>query len=89
VQSNIIIALDILTPKNRINPDFLQIPLFLQSNFGLLLFSNLVSMTPGTLSVDIIDNKKILLVHVLYNNNNQQVLDELEKLQKKIKRIVN
>jgi len=87
VESNLIIAYDILTPKMRANPVFLRIPLFLQSDFGLLLYSNLISMTPGTLSIDIIENKKILLVHVLYDKGEENLQLEFKNLQEKIKRI--
>lgn len=87
VESNLIIAYDILTPKMRANPVFLRIPLFLQSDFGLLLYSNVVAMTPGTLSIDIIENKKILLVHVLYDKGEENLQLEFRNLQEKIKRI--
>ena len=88
VESNLIIAYDILTPtKMRANPVFIRVPLFLQSNLGLLLYSNIISMTPGTLSIDILEDRKILLVHVLYNKGEEKLQKEFEKLQKKINRI--
>ena len=62
VQSNIYIAYDILTPRMHTNPGFVWVPLKLDSDFGILLFSNLLSMTPGTLSVDLSGDKKKLLV---------------------------
>lgn len=88
VKSNLVIAYDILRPKSRVNPAFIKVPLFLQSNIGLLLFSNLISMTPGTLSMDIIENKKVLLVHVLYDKGVDEMQLEFQQLQKKINRIV-
>jgi multisubunit Na+/H+ antiporter MnhE subunit len=87
VESNLIIAYDILTPKMRGNPVFLRVPLFLESNLGLLLFSNLISMTPGTLSIDIDENRKILLVHVLYSKGEDKMQEEFKRLQKKISRL--
>jgi len=88
VKSNLIIAYDILSPKSRINPAFIRVPLFIQSNIGLLLFSNLLSMTPGTLSIDIVENRKVLLVHVLYDKGIEQMQHEFQRLQKKINRLV-
>jgi multicomponent Na+:H+ antiporter subunit E len=88
VKSNVVIAYDILTPKSRVNPAFIRVPLFLQSDTGLLLFSNLLSMTPGTLSIDIIENRKVLLVHVLYDKGEDEMQLEFQRLQKKINRIV-
>ena len=71
IQSNLIIAFDILTPKMRTKPDFIYVPITIESDFGLLLFSNLVSMTPGSLSIDMNKEKTILEIHVLYNQNKE------------------
>ena len=87
VKANLIIAYDILTPSLSIKPGFIKVPLTLKSNFGMLLFSNLLSMTPGSLSIDIADDKKTMLVHVLYQTTEEKMLKELEGMQDKIKRI--
>jgi multisubunit Na+/H+ antiporter MnhE subunit len=87
VEANLYIAYDILTPRLRIKPGFIKVPLTLKSNFGLLLFSNLLSMTPGSLSIDITDDKKTILVHVLYETTQDDMLKEFNIIQNKIKRI--
>jgi len=87
VKANLIIAWDILTPRLKTNPAFLEVPLTIQSDMGLLLFSNLLSMTPGTMTFDISEDKKTLRAHVLYFVSEEIVLRELERFQKKIKRI--
>ena len=87
VEANLYIAYDILTPRLRIKPGFIKVPLTLKSNFGLLLFSNLLSMTPGSLSIDITDDKKTMLVHVLYETTEDDMLKEFKVIQDKIKRI--
>lgn len=88
VQANLIIARDILTPGTKIKPAFLEVPVTIRSNSGLLLFSNLLSMTPGTLSIDIIKNKEFVLVHILFYSSETSALAEFEYFQRKIKRIV-
>lgn len=87
VKANFYIAWDILTPRMRINPAFMEVPVTLESDFGLLLFSNLISMTPGTLSLDISEDKKIVYVHVLYYKTDEIILKEFFEMQEKIKRI--
>lgn len=86
-KANFFIAYDILTPRMRMNPAFLEVPVKLESDFGLLLFSNLISMTPGTLSLDISEDKKIVWVHVLYHKTDDAMLEEFFEMQEKIKRI--
>lgn len=89
VQSNIYIAYDILTPRLRSTPDIIKVPLQIESDFGLLLFTNLLSMTPGTLTIDICEGKKELLVHVLYSKNKESVMFEINEIQQKIQQIIN
>lgn len=87
VTANIYIAYDILTPKMHTSPGFIRIPLTIVSRPGLLLFSNLLSMTPGTLTIEISPDRKTILVHVLYGKNEKKLVREIKKTQEKIKRI--
>ena len=87
VQSNIYIAYDILTPKMHTDPCLIKVPLYLMSDFNLLVFSNLLSMIPGTLSIDMTDDKTFLEVHVLYKKDKNKMLAEIQKIQEKINRI--
>lgn len=87
VQANMFIAYDILTPKMHTKPAFMEVPVHLKTDAGLLLFSNLLSMTPGTLSVDVSKDKKILVVHVLYYSTEELMQKDFNGMQQKIKRI--
>ncbi|MFW6246016.1 MAG: Na+/H+ antiporter subunit E [Tangfeifania sp.] len=85
--ANIYIAWDILTPKMRMKPAFMEIPVNLETDLGLLLFSNLLSMTPGTISMDISEDKKTVYVHVLYYKSDEIMLSDFSRMQDKINRI--
>lgn len=89
VQSNLYIAYDILTPKMRSKPDFIIVPITIKSDFGLLLFSNLVSMTPGSLTIDIDKEKSFIEIHILYYQNKEKVLKEIKLIQDKINYLLN
>jgi multicomponent Na+:H+ antiporter subunit E len=87
VEANFYIAWDILTPKMHTKPAFMEIPVTLKTDLGLLLFSNLLSMTPGTLSMDISEDKKTVLIHVLYYSTDDIMFKDFNRIQEKIKRI--
>ena len=87
VQANLYIAYDILTPNLKVNPSFIKVPLVLKSEFGMLLFSNLLSMTPGSLSIDITQDRQYMWVHVLYRTTDEEMLLEFQDIQDKINRI--
>jgi multisubunit Na+/H+ antiporter MnhE subunit len=84
VKSNLVVAYDIITPRMRTNPGFIDVPIRIRSDFGLLLFSNLVAMTPGTLSIDISPDKRSLLVHILYKHQEEGIRRNLAGIQEKI-----
>jgi len=88
IQANFYIAYDILTPNMNPEPGFVNIPLVLTSDGAILLYSNLVSMTPGTLSTDISDDKKCIEIHVLYLKNKEAKVEaELMALQNRITKL--
>jgi multisubunit Na+/H+ antiporter MnhE subunit len=87
ISANLFIAYDILTPRMRTNPGMIEVKLKLSSNFGILLFSNLVSMTPGTLSMDLDREKSSLLVHLLYMDRREATEKELERIMKLIRQL--
>ena len=80
VVANLYIAWDILTPRIRINPGVIEVETGTKKDLGLLLLSNLVSMTPGTLSIDIDPSKERLQIHVLYMDKKEETLKEIEKM---------
>jgi multicomponent Na+:H+ antiporter subunit E len=85
IRGNIQIAIITLSPKLNIKSGFIQVPLQLTSDFGLLLFSNLVSMTPGSLVTDIDSNKTMATVHVVFVSSEDEIVEEVQKMQNKIK----
>lgn len=88
IKSNLIIAWDILTPINKTNPGEIHFPVRLKSKHAVLALSNIISMTPGTITIDYDKTKSELLIHVLYKQNENALRRELNKIQKKISRIV-
>jgi multicomponent Na+:H+ antiporter subunit E len=63
IKANILIATDILSPNPKMTPGILKIKLEVKSDHEILSLFNLISMTPGTLSIDLSDDKKFLYLH--------------------------
>jgi multicomponent Na+:H+ antiporter subunit E len=64
VRANLELARRILTPSLPIRPHLVEITTGLRSPLGKLLLANTITLTPGTLTVDVIDDR--LLVHWVY-----------------------
>lgn len=86
-QSNFRVAADVLTPAFRMNPAIIGIDLNIESDFGIFLLTNLITMTPGTLSLDLSGDKKRLYVHVMYAEEVDKAEEEIRLLENKIKKI--
>lgn len=65
VRSNVEVARRILGPEAALNPCFVWVPLDLRDAHGILLLSGIITMTPGTLTADVTDDRRYLLVHAL------------------------
>lgn len=78
--ANIKVAYDILTPHYYMRPTLIALPLRAKTNLEIMLLANMITLTPGTLSIDVSKNRKILYVHALYVKNN-----DVEKVKQHIK----
>ncbi|TPE45976.1 Na+/H+ antiporter subunit E [Pontibacter mangrovi] len=78
--ANLKIAYDILTPHYRMRPTVLALPLEASSDFEIAVLANLIGLTPGTLSIDVSPDRRILYVHTLYLFN-----DDAEQMKQHIK----
>jgi multicomponent K+:H+ antiporter subunit E len=63
VKSNIAVARLILGDERRITPRFVWVPLAIRDPHGIVALAGIVTMTPGTLSADLSDDRRHLLVH--------------------------
>jgi len=61
IKSNIDVALRVLNPALPINPGVVEIKTGLQSEIGKLILANSITLTPGTLTVDVKGDK--LFIH--------------------------
>ncbi|CDP51704.1 Na+/H+ antiporter subunit E [Paradevosia shaoguanensis] len=61
------VAVLVLTPNIRahLKPGFIAYPLTAKSDREITLLANLITLTPGTLSVDVSEDRKTLYIHAL------------------------
>ena len=57
----------VLTPDlSKLQPGFVAFPLTVDRDFEIALLANLITLTPGTLSVDVSDNRRTLYIHAIH-----------------------
>ncbi|MFT4610543.1 MAG: multicomponent Na+:H+ antiporter subunit E [Cellvibrionaceae bacterium] len=88
IKSNVKIAFDIITPTFLGKPGVIGIELEAKTNLEITLVANLISLTPGTLSLDVSANKKILFVHAMYLIDEDEVRAELKHLEQRLLKVM-
>jgi multicomponent Na+:H+ antiporter subunit E len=78
IVSSLKVTWDVLTPLQKSKPALVAVPIDARSNAEVTVLANLVSLTPGSLSVDISDDRSQLLVHAMF-------VDDPEAFKKEIK----
>ena len=66
VKANLQVAFEIVTPGNRMTPGIVAIYLDANTDAEITMLANLITLTPGTLSLEVSEDRKTLFVHALY-----------------------
>jgi multicomponent Na+:H+ antiporter subunit E len=66
VLANIAVARAVLfTPLDELRPGIVAVPLDVKSDVEITMLANLITLTPGTLSLDVSDDRSTLFVHAI------------------------
>ena len=65
VLSSLRVARQVLTPRLHMRPGVIAVPLDVRTDAQITLLANLNSVTPGSLSLDVSDDRRTLYVHVM------------------------
>lgn len=66
VVSNIDVARRVLGPEPAIRSRFVWVPLAIRDPHGIVALAGIITMTPGTLSSELTEDRRFLLVHALH-----------------------
>jgi multicomponent Na+:H+ antiporter subunit E len=77
--ANVRVALDVLRPRLGIRPAVIAIPLDVTSDAEILLLSMLINITPGSVTIDLSDDRRTLYVHVMHMKTAEQSRREIKE----------
>ena len=64
--ANAAVARSVLSPPSSLSPGIVAVPLGLTSDAGIATLTNLITLTPGGLSIDVSEDRRTLWVHALH-----------------------
>ncbi|MFO8154329.1 Na+/H+ antiporter subunit E [Thioalkalivibrio sp.] len=82
--SNLKVAYDVLTPTHHMCPGVIAMPLEARTDGEITIVANLISLTPGTLSLDVSTDRKVLYIHVMYMGNRDEVIRGIKSFEARI-----
>ncbi len=66
IQSGIRVAIDVIRPTYRFDPGIIYIPLDVETDLGITVLANMITLTPGTLSLFVTNDRRQLCIHTMY-----------------------
>jgi multicomponent K+:H+ antiporter subunit E len=78
VQANVTVALQVLGPERKIRPGFIWVPLDIGNIHGIAALTSIITLTPGTVSSALSDDRRHLLVHVLNLDDADDVVRQIK-----------
>ena len=88
VVANLTVAFDIVTPVWHMKPGVIAMPLEAKTDMEVTMLANLISLTPGTLSLDVSDDRRVLFIHAMFLDNEQEVRDSLKNMERRVLEIM-
>lgn len=83
LMANLKVAFDIVTPPWYMKPGVIAMPLQARSEFEIALVANLISLTPGTLSLDVSDDRRVLYIHAMFLEDEAALRRSLAELERR------
>lgn len=88
VKANLTVARIVLDPRRQPQPAWVQVGYTLQDPRGVVLLATIITMTPGTVSCVVDEERRTILVHALDPGDPQAVAAEiLERYEQPLKEI--
>lgn len=69
----------VMRPVMRIEPGIVAVPLTVDRDFEITLLANLITLTPGTLTVDVSTDRSTLYVHALNVGDTAQFIESIKQ----------
>ena len=79
VRSGLRVAWVVMQPKPRVRPGILALPIDVRSEVELTVLASLLTLTPGTLSLDVSEDRRRLFIHVFDVDDPEALRDEIEE----------
>lgn len=87
VQANLRAALSVLRPIRYLSPAVVAVPLNVRSDNEITVLATLITLTPGTLTLDVSDDRKTLYVHTVEMDDPESFRTMIKALEARVQEV--
>jgi multicomponent Na+:H+ antiporter subunit E len=78
IVANIRMAIDVLRPRRALSPGIVRVPLDVHDDYEILMLTTLINLTPGTIVLDVSNDRKSLYLHVMHVTEPEAIRVEIK-----------
>jgi multicomponent Na+:H+ antiporter subunit E len=79
VLANLRVAYDVITPAANRSPAVIGVPLDASTDAEITLLACLITITPGTLTLDLSPDRKTMYIHAMFAEDHEAFCDEIKR----------
>jgi multicomponent Na+:H+ antiporter subunit E len=79
VVSSIQVVFDVITPQQMARPGIVSVPLDVKDEMAVLVMTNYISLTPGTLCLDVTDDCNTLYIHAMFADDPDDIRRQIKE----------
>jgi len=76
--ANLRVAYDVVTPTYYMRPAVVAVPLEAKTDVEITLLAMVITLTPGTLSLDVSTDRKVLYIHAMFAADPEALRHEIK-----------
>jgi len=78
-KSNLRVAWDVMTPRALRKPGIVAVPLDASTNLEITALANLITLTPGSMCIEVSPDRGVLYVHSMFVDDPEQVRRQIKQ----------
>lgn len=78
LKANIQVAYEVMSSGFQMKPGIIRLELEARTDMEITLLASLISLTPGTLVLDISDDRKVMYVHGMYLQDKAKFIESIK-----------
>jgi multicomponent Na+:H+ antiporter subunit E len=87
--ANFQVAMDVITPNYHTTPGMIKYDIDAKTDFEITMLTNIIALTPGTMVVEIAEDKTHIYIHTMYLKDKEKFISRMkERTEKKLLEIL-